>query len=250
MISELSALVYATFGLICAGALYFFVRLIFQPLAGKTRVVWTIGVGMGIWLCAQMILAYRGFYLASFELPPRMLVAIVPWILLYIGLFAFLWRGHYLQKLSLKTMTHIHVFRLPLELIVFTGLASAGYIPNVMTLHETNFDILAGLTAPLIGYLYFTRKNLSWKGLLVWNIVSLLLLVNITFTAVLSFPYPFQQFGFEQPNVAILHFPFILLPTLLVPIAYFCHLASIHHLLYCRERRVNSCQRELTMGNQ
>lgn len=49
--------------------------------------------------------------------------------------------------------------------------------------------------------------------------------------ALFSTPSPIQQFAFEQPNIAILNFPFSWLPTFIVPLVLFGHLASIRKLL-------------------
>ena len=43
---------------------------------------------------------------------------------------------------------------------------------------------------------------------------SLALLVNIVGNAILSAPFQFPQFAFDQPNHAVLYFPFIWLPRL------------------------------------
>lgn len=56
------------------------------------------------------------------------------------------------------------------------------------------------------------------------------LLINIVIRALLSFPSPMQQLAFDQPNRAIIYFPFIWLPTVVVPIILFSHLASIWQL--------------------
>jgi len=63
-----------------------------------------------------------------------------------------------------------------------------------------------------------------------WNIISLLLLIFIIGNAVLSAPSPFQQFGFEQPNVALFQFPVILLPAIIVPLVLLSHIASLRLL--------------------
>lgn len=47
----------------------------------------------------------------------------------------------------------------------------------------------------------------------------------------LAAPTVVQQFAFDQPNVAILHFPFIALPGCLVPLVALSHLAAIRRLL-------------------
>ena len=67
--------------------------------------------------------------------------------------------------------------------------------------------------------------------ILLWNFIALVLLINIVVNAVLSAPFPFQQFAFDQPNIAVLYFPFVLLPAFIVPIVLFGHLVSIRQLV-------------------
>jgi hypothetical protein len=65
---------------------------------------------------------------------------------------------------------------------------------------------------------------------LLWNFICLGLLVNIIVNAVLSAPFPFQQFGFSQPNIAVLYFPYVWLPCGIVPLVLLSHLAVIRQL--------------------
>ncbi|MBL4710765.1 MAG: hypothetical protein JKY48_20265 [Flavobacteriales bacterium] len=59
-----------------------------------------------------------------------------------------------------------------------------------------------------------------------WNIVSFLFLLNIFVNVVLSSPTILQQFAFDQPSIALMMFPFILIPTILVPIVVVSNLAA------------------------
>jgi len=36
--------------------------------------------------------------------------------------------------------------------------------------------------------------------------------------------------AFDQPNIAVLYFPFSWLPTYVVPVVLFCHLAALRKL--------------------
>jgi hypothetical protein len=67
--------------------------------------------------------------------------------------------------------------------------------------------------------------------LLAWNFICLGLLLNIVINAALSIRSPVQQFAFDQPNIAVLHFPFVLLPSFIVMIVLFSHLVAIQRLL-------------------
>ena len=120
--------------------------------------------------------------------------------------------------------------RIPVEIVLFLLYVNKA-IPKLMSFEGRNFDILAGLTAPLVFYFVFISKQFSRKLFLAWNIICLGLLVNIVINAVLSAPFPFQQFGFEQPNIAILYFPFVWLPCCVVPLVLLSHLSVIRQLL-------------------
>jgi hypothetical protein len=107
-----------------------------------------------------------------------------------------------------------------------------------MTFEGRNPDIISGLTAPLMFYFAFIRKTGGRNLLLFWNLGCVVLLMNIIRIATLSTPYPFQQMGFEQPNIAVLYFPFAWLPGCIVPLVLLSHLSSIRQLLLSRQKSV------------
>ncbi|MBK9635957.1 MAG: hypothetical protein IPO64_16130 [Bacteroidetes bacterium] len=97
-----------------------------------------------------------------------------------------------------------------------------------MTFKGWNFDILMGISAVfLLLYLLLTKRKLSRAFILIWNLLGLLLLVNIVIIGILSAPLPIQQLAFDQPNIAVLQFPFIFLPALLVPLVFLSHILTI-----------------------
>jgi hypothetical protein len=180
------------------------------------------------WLIFQSLLAITGFYQNTQIFPPRLfLFAVFPAILFIVGLFIF--SKEFTSKLPLKTLTLIHIVRIPVEIVLFM-LYQNKQIPEVMTFEGRNFDILIGITAPIVTWLAFRNEKINKPFLIVWNILGLTFLLNIVTHAALSISSPIQQFGFEQPNKAVLFFPFIWLPSTIVPIVLFCHLASLRQL--------------------
>ncbi|MEO8705266.1 MAG: hypothetical protein ABI867_34810 [Kofleriaceae bacterium] len=171
-------------------------------------------------------LAASGFFL---DTPARFGIVIGPPILAIILAHASARGRRFLDALPLATLTYLHVVRVAVELIL-VALAARKLVPDMMTFEGRNFDIVAGLTAPIIGYLVLRRRVLSRRWLLVWNLAALALLVHVVAIAILSAPLPFQQLNFDQPTLAVLAFPFVWLPGVIVPIVLASHLVALRRL--------------------
>jgi len=216
--------IFTTF-LVVGFFLYAIRQTVFHTLPAKI-----ITFLLAFWLIFQTILAFSGFYLKTDTMPPRLMIAgVFPAFLLIILYFIFA-RESFIEKLPLRILTLLHVIRIPVEIVLW-WLFQQKMIPQLMTFEGRNFDIIAGLTAPFIAWLAFKNGKINRFLLAVWNLFALGLLLNIVSNAVLSIPSSFQQFAFDQPNRAVLYFPFIWLPTIVVPIVLFTHLASFWNLL-------------------
>ena len=187
-------------------------------------------VVMVCWLALQALIGLTGFYTVTNTLPPRFLLLVLPPLFMVILLFGTKKGRVFIDQLDVKVLTLLHIIRIPVEVTLLL-LYIFKLIPKEMTFEGWNFDIIAGISAPLIYYFRFLRNAINKKAMLIWNIVCLILLVNIVTIAVLSAPFSFQQFAFEQPNIAVLHFPFIWLPGFIVPIVLFSHLVAIRKLI-------------------
>jgi len=198
----------------------------FLKASGFSKKVFTVIL---IWLIFHAILGFSDFYQNTSTTPPRIFLTFGPTILLFIFLFISETGKRWVKKLDLKTLTILHVVRVPVELVLYRLFLEEA-IPELMTFSGRNFDILAGITAPIINYLGFIKNTLGRKIILIWNLLCLGLLLNIVINAILSAPLPFQQFAFEQPNIAILYFPFVWLPAVVVPIVMFSHFVAIKRL--------------------
>ena len=181
------------------------------------------------WLLVQGGMAFSGFYTHSAGLPPRFALLLLPPLILIVRLFLTRRGRAWLAGLPLGRLTLLHLVRIPVELVLL-GLYRAGAVPQLMTFEGRNFDILAGLTAPVVYWLAFRQRQLNRRGLLLWNLLALGLLSNIVGNALLAAPSPLQRSAFNQPNVAILHFPFAWLPACVVPLVLLAHLVAVWRL--------------------
>lgn len=183
-----------------------------------------------LWLALQAGIGLCGFYTVTGGVPPRFMLLLLPPVVFITSLF-FTRKGKaFVDGLDVKNLTLLHIVRIPVELTLY-WLFVYHVVPGVMTFEGRNFDILCGLTAPLIYYFGYVKNALRKPVLLAWNIACLLLLANIVVTAVLSAPFSFQKLAFDQPNVALFYFPFIWLPCFVVPAALFAHLVAIRQLV-------------------
>ncbi|MEP6677579.1 MAG: hypothetical protein ABJA78_20630, partial [Ferruginibacter sp.] len=134
----------------------------------------------------------------------------------------------FIDSLSIKRLLLLHSLRIFVETVLLL-LYIHKVVPQIMTFEGRNLDILSGISALIIFFLFKKANNRLF--LLIWNFAGLALLINIVVIAILSAPFPFQQFGFDQPNIAILNFPFVWLPSVVVPLVLLSHLAAIRQLI-------------------
>lgn len=232
MIEGVSTSVAVVFLLTTIAAVWFLLRA--SEPAGKTSLpVRILYFTLPLWLLLTGFLATSGFYREFQAMPPRIILfGVLPAIVFIVAYFLF-FRKTFVEKVDIKLLTLIHIVRVPVELVLLS-LSLAGAVPKLMTFNGFNFDIIAGMTAPIVYFIAFRRGTVHRAILVVWNIASMLLLANIVILAVLSFPSPFQQLSIEQPNIAVAYLPYIWLPTIVVPIVLFSHLASLYKLLQAK----------------
>lgn len=201
--------------------------LLFSMAAKKPKTTLIILI---IWLILQAAISLTGFYKITNNIPPRFILSTLPPAIFIVILFLTAKGRKYIDQLDIRILTVLHTVRIAVE-IVLLWLFFNKAVPQIMTFEGRNFDILAGLSAPFIFYFGFYKKQISRGVMLFWNFLCIGLLINIVSIAILSAPFPFQRFAFNQPNIAILYFPYVWLPCCIVPLVLFSHLATIRQLL-------------------
>lgn len=204
----------------------------------KTRKKLLIRTCMGTfaWLALVSTVSFSGFIQDFNSFPPRL------FLFLWLPVLALIWllnqkrTGALLRGIPPQWLMYIQIFRVPVELMLW-GQFILGLTPIQMTFEGLNYDILAGISGPLVGlFIAYTPRWSTTIGLL-WNVACLGLLINIVAIAILSAPGPLQVFTNAPANTLITHFPFAFLPLVLVPVAYFMHALSIKQLLLIRKEQ-------------
>ncbi len=206
--------------------------ILFFRAAHKSKLVLVILLA---WMTLQGLIGQTDYLKQTDAMPPHLALMVLPAILLILALFILPGGRRFIDTLDLKMLSILHIVRIPVELVLY-WLFLQQLVPQIMTFEGRNLDIISGLTAPVVYYFFFIKKQMNSNFLILWNIICLGLLFNIVGIAILSAPFPFQQFGLEQPNIAVLYFPFNWLPTIVVPLVLLSHLASIRQLVKSTEK--------------
>jgi hypothetical protein len=193
-----------------------------KSILGKYR------LGVGLWFLFISIVAFLGIFSDFTSIPPRLPIALVIPLIVLIFFLRFEHLDSILAHTPPQWFLNIQSFRFFVEILLWF-LFLAHSLPERMTFEGYNFDIIAGITGPIFAYLCFAnQQHKKWLAIL-WNVVGILLLINIVAIALMTMPTPFKVF--QEDNTIIGAFPFPLLPTILVPIAYYMHVLSLRQLL-------------------
>jgi hypothetical protein len=186
-----------------------------------------------VWVALLGLLSLESFFANFKALPPRLLPALlVPLVagLLYLRSAA---ARDLLARTPLHWPIYLQSFRIVMEIILWL-LFREHRAPVIMTFEGRNVDMLVGLTALPVGYLCFVRRAWPARVAFWWNVVAILILLNVVVHAQLSTPSPFRVFVTDPPLTFIAYWPYILLPGFLVPLAWLGHAASLIQLRRAR----------------
>lgn len=183
--------------------------------------------GLALWVLYAAFLAFHGV-LTSESFPPRFLLIGIPLIVFIFWMARGAGPRILAERLSLRTLTGLQSFRVLVE-IFLDQLWKEGLLPEGMTWHGHNFDIVTGITAFLL-YLGWNRIPNPGTAIKLWNVLGLMLLAQVAVTGILSSPGPQQIMNRETPNVAVVSFPYVLVAALFVMSAGGLHILSLRKI--------------------
>lgn len=183
-----------------------------------------------LWTIFQSTLALNAWYMDRVSVPPHITFPVITFTVIIVSLFLLPGGRRILDGFSMKMLVWIHIARIPVELCLY-WLAGEKQVPVSMTFEGSNFDIIFGITAPIIALMYFKWKLISDRIFLIWNVLGLISLLAIVIRAAGATPTKLQAWDFQQPNYAVLHFPFIWLPSVIVPLVLLTHLIVIRRFV-------------------
>jgi hypothetical protein len=191
----------------------------------RPRAAWIVGGALAAWFALVTVLAVAGV-LSEFEtMPPRVPVLAFGAIALGVGLSRLREVRAALDEMPAWWPVAIQGFRFPLELALF-ALFTTGLMPEQMTFSGRNFDVLVGVSAPVMAWAMATGRAPRVLQL-AWQAGAVGLLVNVVSIAITSVPGPMRGAWPGEPLTVVTTWPYALLPGFLVPVAALGHLAAV-----------------------
>lgn len=195
----------------------------------QDRIYYSTLLAVAGWVVLVGVLARKGIFADFSSLPPR------PVLLILLPLPVVLWIAFSKKFSTLASVLPEHwliffqAFRIPVELILWQAFLK-GALPVQMSFEGRNWDILSGVLALATGWIVLRRKKHYRTLAFVFNIIGLLLLLNVLTVALLSMPTPLRYFMNEPSVERVAQFPMIYLPAVLVVLAYSFHIFSLRQL--------------------
>ncbi len=181
------------------------------------------------WVFLVSILSISGFLGDFSTFPPRMfIVLLTPLAVILVITFSAGFEP-LLRLVTPQWFLNVQSFSIIVEILLWM-LFIQNLAPVQMTFEGRNWDILSGLLGPVMGVVAFSGGRTRRKVLLFYNVLGLVLLINILVVAVLSMPTPARMFMNDPANTIVAQFPFVLLPGILVPMAYSMHFFSLRQM--------------------
>ncbi|HSB41554.1 MAG TPA: hypothetical protein VLK28_06955 [Methylomirabilota bacterium] len=187
------------------------------------------GIALAGWLALTGALAEQGVFDDFRAVPPRILLAIGLPLAALIALASSRRLVPLLAALPPAWPVAAQAFRIAVEIVLWR-LAVAGVIPELLSFTGRNWDILVGLSAPVVAYACFVRRAWPARVAVWWNWAGIAILLNVVVHAQLSAPTPWRVFETDPPTTFIADLPYIWLPAFLVPLAWLLHAVSLRQL--------------------
>jgi hypothetical protein len=187
------------------------------------------GIALAGWLALTAALAERGVFDDFRAMPPRILLAIGLPLAALVAVASSRRLAPLLAALPPAWPVAAQAFRIAVEIVLWR-LAVAGVIPDLLSFTGRNWDILVGLSAPVVAYACFVRRAWPARVAVWWNWAGIAVLLNVVVHAQLSAPTPWRIFETDPPTTFIADLPYIWLPAFLVPLAWLLHAVSLRQL--------------------
>lgn len=198
----------------------------------RQGLLWGVSSFFTAWLCLGIVLAAQGFFWTGpQETAPRVAYAIIPFVLGCGLLIVSPTFRRVVDETPPQWMIGLQSNRLLGGLFLLVYLQGQLQLPALMAIPAGIGDLLVGVAAPFVAYLFVTKhRNARWIGVF-WNIAGVIDLAIAVATGVMTSPGPLHLFALDAPNMLMSAYPFAIIPAFGVPVWVLLHIFSLRALL-------------------
>lgn len=114
--------------------------------------------------------------------------------------------------------------------VAFLAVYAMKVLPGQFAIPTGVGDVVAGLTAPVVAYIYALKKPYSKMVAVIWNWAGILDLAMAITLGILTYPEPLKILPTEIPNLPIALYPLVIIPLFAVPFSVLLHIFSLKTL--------------------
>jgi hypothetical protein len=187
-------------------------------------------VFFALWVSVSLILGARGFFAGPVgSSVPRIVYALVPLATGYIAYRSLRSVREVADQIPLHWMIGLQLYRA--LGFVFLVEWTLGALPGSFALPAGIGDMAIGITAPWVATRLKAGAPHSRELAVAWNALGIADLVVAITMGVTTTIGPLHVFALDNPNVAIVTLPLVLIPMIAVPFSILLHLIGLHRLV-------------------
>lgn len=182
-------------------------------------------LGLLFWQIYIYLMASTGIF-QDFSFPPKFVLFMIIPCFTFTGIFLYKKRKEdWILKIPPHWLAFYQSFRIVIESLFIVSVAEGILHPNV-TFEGYNYDLIFGLSAPIIGWLVYKKKSFSL--LKIWNYLGLTVIASIIFLFIstIYFPELYTDKPIDFPT-EFGTYPYVLIAGFLMPSAVFIHILSL-----------------------
>jgi hypothetical protein len=183
-----------------------------------------------VWTIAAFTLSARGFFLGAPDTSvPRIVFALVPLTIGYLAYLSFRSVRAVADQIPQHSMIALQFYRVLGAVFLVEWMLGA--LPGAFALPAGIGDIAVGLAAPFVAARIKAGAPGARQSAILWNVLGIADLAVAVTMGVTTTPGPLHLFALDNPNVAIIMMPLVLVPILAVPFSILLHLIGLHRLV-------------------
>lgn len=185
-------------------------------------------IGLLFFLVYEIALGSSGF-LENLSFPPRFALCLIVPCFIFTGLFLNKNKNKaWVKNIPSQRLLYFQSFRILVETL-FVYSVAANILPKEVTIEGYNMDMVLGISAPIIGWVFVKYK--TRKLAILWNYLGLAILASVIFVFMTSLFKP-ELYGSSIPLLTskATEIPYLFVAGYLMPMAVFVHVLSILNL--------------------